>query len=70
MYSSFDLFHHVSWPDGQGLIPDGGEPYLTNRMLLRKVMIDAGFMPLKTEWWHFTLKAEPFPEKYFDFDFC
>ena len=26
-----------------------------NRELLRKVMKDAGFMPLKTEWWHFNL---------------
>lgn len=26
-----------------------------NRELLRKVMKEAGFMPLKTEWWHFNL---------------
>ena len=26
-----------------------------NRELLRKVMSDAGFKPLKTEWWHFNL---------------
>ena len=26
-----------------------------NRELLRKVMTEAGFMPLKTEWWHFNL---------------
>lgn len=26
-----------------------------NRELLRKVMTDAGFKPLKTEWWHFNL---------------
>lgn len=26
-----------------------------NRELLRKVMSEAGFMPLKTEWWHFNL---------------
>ena len=26
-----------------------------NRELLRKVMTEAGFKPLKTEWWHFNL---------------
>jgi D-alanyl-D-alanine dipeptidase len=26
-----------------------------NRELLRKVMKEAGFIPLKTEWWHFNL---------------
>lgn len=26
-----------------------------NRELLRRVMTDAGFKPLKTEWWHFNL---------------
>ena len=26
-----------------------------NRELLRKVMTEAGFMPLRTEWWHFNL---------------
>ena len=27
----------------------------------------AGFKPLATEWWHFTLKDEPYPDTYFDF---
>jgi D-alanyl-D-alanine dipeptidase len=30
-------------------------------------MEDAGFAPLETEWWHFTLKNEPYPDTYFDF---
>ena len=30
-------------------------------------MIAAGFKGLETEWWHFTLKAEPYPETFFDF---
>jgi D-alanyl-D-alanine dipeptidase len=29
-------------------------------------MLAAGFRPLETEWWHFTLEDEPFPETYFD----
>jgi zinc D-Ala-D-Ala dipeptidase len=38
-----------------------------NRMKLRKPMIAAGFKGLETEWWHFTLKNEPYPETFFDF---
>ncbi len=38
-----------------------------NRLLLRKPMIAAGFKGLKEEWWHFTLRDEPFPETFFDF---
>jgi D-alanyl-D-alanine dipeptidase len=26
-----------------------------------------GFQPYKREWWHFTLRHEPFPRTYFDF---
>jgi D-alanyl-D-alanine dipeptidase len=29
-------------------------------------MLAAGFRPLETEWWHFILEDEPFPETYFD----
>ena len=38
-----------------------------NRMALRRPMLAAGFKGLETEWWHFTLKDEPFPDTYFDF---
>jgi D-alanyl-D-alanine dipeptidase len=31
------------------------EPVLKNRDLLRKEMIQAGFVPLETEWWHYAL---------------
>ncbi len=37
-----------------------------NRLLLRSVMVENGFRPLKEEWWHFTLEAEPYPQQYFD----
>ena len=39
----------------------------SNRLLLRRPMIAAGFKGLKEEWWHFTLRDEPFPETFFDF---
>lgn len=38
-----------------------------NRMILRAAMLRHGFKPLDTEWWHFTLKNEPFPDTYFNF---
>lgn len=38
-----------------------------NRMLLRQLMIDAGFKPYDMEWWHFTLENEPYPDTYFNF---
>ena len=38
-----------------------------NRMLLRKMMLQNGFKPYENEWWHFTLKEEPFPKTYFNF---
>lgn len=38
-----------------------------NRMILRNAMRRHGFKPLDTEWWHFTLKDEPFPDTYFTF---
>ena len=38
-----------------------------NRMILREAMIRHGFRPLETEWWHFTLENEPYPDTYFDF---
>ena len=38
-----------------------------NRLKLREPMIAAGFKGLATEWWHFTLKDEPYPETFFDF---
>ena len=38
-----------------------------NRLYLRKIMLDNNFNPYDNEWWHFTLRNEPFPETYFNF---
>lgn len=38
-----------------------------NRMILREAMMRHGFRPISTEWWHFTLQNEPFPNTYFEF---
>ena len=39
-----------------------------NRRLLLDAMTTAGFRNLPEEWWHYTLRDEPFPDTYFEFD--
>ena len=64
MGGAFDYFGMRSHPDcREGLT----EKQIENRMLLQKLMVDAGFRPLDSEWWHFTLVNEPYPDMYFDF---
>ena len=64
MGGTFDWFGPESHPDyKEGLTP---EQY-ANRMILREAMLRHGFKPLETEWWHFTLSEEPFPDRYFNF---
>jgi D-alanyl-D-alanine dipeptidase len=43
-----------------------GQPR-TNRLLLKQLMSDAGFVNYANEWWHFQLSGEPYPDTYFDF---
>jgi D-alanyl-D-alanine dipeptidase len=38
-----------------------------NRRILADAMRARGFIPYDKEWWHFTLRNEPFPNSYFDF---
>ena len=63
MGSPFDLFSERSHPDSRDVTP---EQY-ANRMLLQGAMVRGGFVPFDCEWWHFTLKDEPYPDTYFDF---
>lgn len=63
MGGSWDFFGEQSWPDYPDISPD----QRANRMLLRLVMEKHGFKPYDKEWWHFTLKDEPFPDTYFNF---
>lgn len=39
----------------------------SNRLALRTVMEVSGFDAYEFEWWHYTLRDEPFPDTYFDF---
>lgn len=63
MGSPFDLFSVASHPDYKGIT----EQQYENRMLLQRVMVRNGFEPIDCEWWHFTLKDEPYPDTYFEF---
>jgi len=38
-----------------------------NREYLCSIMEDCGFIRYDREWWHYTLKHEPYPNTYFDF---
>lgn len=63
MGGTFDYFGKRSHPDFKGVT----KKQFQNRMLLREAMLAAGFKPLAEEWWHFTLKDEPYPDTYFTF---
>jgi len=77
MGGTFDWFGPESHPDYGGGNPETLEFVPTdsaftsvqfyNRMVLRSAMLRHGFKPLDNEWWHFTLKNEPFPDTYFNF---
>ena len=81
MGGTFDWFGSESHPDFCGN-PETGEydaaaaaaeprgiteEQFKNRMILRAAMLRHGFKALDSEWWHFTLKAEPYPDTYFTF---
>ena len=63
MGGTFDYFGDESHPDYSGITDEQHE----NRMILRDAMVRHGFKPISTEWWHFTLKDEPYPDTYFTF---
>ena len=75
MGGTFDWFGRESHPDYGGDPQTGkykGNAPITaeqfhNRMILREAMMRHGFKPLDEEWWHFTLKNEPFPDTYSTF---
>ena len=64
MGGTFDLFSEISHPNYANLTAEQKK----NREILRKAMVKAGFKGISSEWWHFTLRNEPFPDTYFDFD--
>jgi D-alanyl-D-alanine dipeptidase len=63
MGGDFDLLDAISHHGAEG-IP---EVEARNRQYLRTVMEASGFSSYNREWWHYTLKDEPYPDTYFDF---
>ena len=63
MGSPWDFFGPISWSTDTTITV----AQQNNRKLLAKILMQHGFKPYSKEWWHFTLKEEPFPDTYFDF---
>lgn len=63
MGGTFDYFGDLSHPDCKNVTPE----QKAMRMLLRDAMVKHGFKPFESEWWHFTLDNEPYPDTYFNF---
>ncbi len=64
MGSPYDFFGEESWVEYEDISVE----QKSNRVLLQKVMQKHNFRNYANEWWHFTLRWEPFPETYFDFE--
>lgn len=63
MGSPFDFFGVESWVNHDDIT----DAQKKNRQLLQQVMLKHNFRNYPKEWWHFTLRGEPFPKTYFDF---
>jgi zinc D-Ala-D-Ala dipeptidase len=63
MGTLFDFFSPKSWTADASISPEQH----ANRMMLAAAMRRRGFRGYDKEWWHFTLRSEPFPASYFDF---
>ena len=63
MGGHFDLMDRISHHDAKEITTVEA----ANRLILKSLMVEFGFMPYECEWWHYTLIDEPFPDTYFDF---
>lgn len=63
MGTGFDCFHELSHPGNLKI----GDQQRIHRLLLKSLMDKYGFKNYDQEWWHFTLREEPYPKTYFDF---
>lgn len=63
MGGPFDWFGELSHPAYPNLTPE----QKANRLILREAMLRHGFRAITTEWWHYVLVDEPYPDTYFDF---
>lgn len=63
MGGDHDLMDEVSHHGARWI----GQVEARNRRYLRTIMESSGFGSYECEWWHYTLRDEPFPDTYFDF---
>lgn len=63
MGSPFDLFDPISHYASPRITPQ----QQANRRKLRTIMSRHGFYPIECEWWHFTLRHQPYTQP-FDFE--
>ena len=63
MGTGFDCFSTLSHTAS----PRISEAQRANRNLLRSFMGECGFYNNRSEWWHYTLRNEPYPSTFFDF---
>jgi zinc D-Ala-D-Ala dipeptidase len=63
MGTSYDCFDELSHTENPRISPEA----TGNRLLLRTLMEAAGFQNYSNEWWHYTLRDEPFTDQFFDF---
>ena len=63
MGGGHDLMDPISHHGARGITPLEAR----NREYLSSIMGASGFRRYDCEWWHYTLRDEPFPDTYFDF---
>jgi len=63
MGTGFDCFSGLSATENPSITGTA----MQNRLLLKRVMEKHGFYNYEKEWWHYTLKNEPFGKTYFSF---
>ncbi|MCX4851771.1 D-Ala-D-Ala dipeptidase VanX [Streptomyces sp. NBC_00893] len=63
MGGDHDLMDSISHHGAEGISRAAAD----NRRRLRSIMETSRFSSYACEWWHYTLKDEPYPDTYFDF---
>jgi D-alanyl-D-alanine dipeptidase len=63
MGSDYDLMDAVSHHGAHGIT----KVEAANRRHLESIMTACSFDSYDREWWHYTLRNEPYPDTYFDF---
>lgn len=64
MGGTYDFFGEVSHPTYTRNL---SASQLRHRRILREAMLRHGFKPVGSEWWHYTLRNEPYPNQFFEF---